>query len=94
MKTISKVVIYYTDGTYEEVVKSSSYPPLNPTPWPPVSYPKPIDSWPVRSGPYEADPSYMQPSSCRVCGMKFDGPMGYVCTRTDCPSGVTCSNES
>lgn len=81
MKTISKVVIYYTDGTYEEVIKSYPYLPLNPAPWPPTTYPSP-------------DPSYMQPSSCRVCGMKFDGPMGYVCSRPDCPSGVTCSNES
>lgn len=30
--------------------------------------------------------------SCPVCGIGSNGPMGYVCTRRDCPSGVvTCS---
>lgn len=28
--------------------------------------------------------------SCRVCGMKFDKPMGYVCMNDKCPSRVTC----
>ncbi len=28
--------------------------------------------------------------ACGVCGMKFTGPMSYVCPRTDCPSGVSC----
>lgn len=28
---------------------------------------------------------------CSVCGIGSNGPMGYVCTRRDCPSGVvTC----
>lgn len=26
---------------------------------------------------------------CRVCGMKWDKPMGYVCPRSDCPSKIT-----
>lgn len=25
-------------------------------------------------------------SKCSVCGIQFDGPMGYVCQRLDCPS--------
>lgn len=29
-------------------------------------------------------------NSCSVCGMKFEGPMGYVCPRSDCPTAVTC----
>lgn len=29
---------------------------------------------------------------CPVCGIGSNGPMGYVCQRRDCPSGVvTCS---
>lgn len=38
-------------------------------------------------------PVYPQPitaSKCGVCGIKWDGPMGYVCTRTNCPGRVTC----
>lgn len=27
---------------------------------------------------------------CRVCGIKWDKPMGYVCPRSDCPSKITC----
>ena len=25
---------------------------------------------------------------CSVCGMKFDGPMGYVCYHPRCPTGI------
>lgn len=28
---------------------------------------------------------------CRVCGMDFSKPMGYVCFNDKCPSKVTCS---
>ena len=35
---------------------------------------------------------YQVPSGCSVCGLKFDGPMGYACTNPRCPSGVAyCS---
>ena len=35
------------------------------------------------------------PSACSVCGLKFDGPMGYVCTNPRCPSGVVyCQSET
>lgn len=70
MRTVTKIVIYYSDGTYEEFNKNYVMPPM-PSPNP----------WPIYNN-----------NSCKVCGMKFDGPMGYVCGRTDCPSGVTCSN--
>jgi hypothetical protein len=31
---------------------------------------------------------------CQVCGMSWkDGPMGYVCSRSDCPTRVTCRTE-
>lgn len=29
---------------------------------------------------------------CCVCGLKFDGPYGYVCPRLDCPSNFTVYN--
>lgn len=25
-------------------------------------------------------------TACKVCGIKFDGPMGYVCPHPDCPT--------
>lgn len=27
-------------------------------------------------------------TQCKVCGIKFDGPMGYVCGNPDCPTAV------
>ena len=36
-------------------------------------------------------PAGYTPKSCSVCGMNFNGPMGYVCPRSDCPSRVTCT---
>lgn len=39
--------------------------------------------------PYRPDISLGQ--GCPKCGIGADGkPMGYACTRTDCPTGVTC----
>lgn len=26
--------------------------------------------------------------SCPACGLKMDKPLGYVCTRGDCPTGL------
>lgn len=47
---------------------------MRPTGWP--SYPVPSTvTW---------------PSACSVCGLKWDGPMGYCCPRADCPSSVRC----
>lgn len=30
---------------------------------------------------------------CRVCGMDFSKPMGYVCYNSNCPTKVTCSSQ-
>ena len=30
------------------------------------------------------------PSGCSVCGLKMDGPMGYVCSHPNCPTKITC----
>ena len=32
-------------------------------------------------------------SKCTVCGMKFEGAMGYVCMNTQCPTKVMCRSE-
>lgn len=32
-------------------------------------------------------------SKCSKCGLEFNGPMGYCCPRSDCPTGlgsITC----
>lgn len=42
---------------------------------------------PLIPGPYDFATTKPQ---CPKCGIIFDGPMGYVCPRADCPSGVTC----
>lgn len=47
---------------------------------------------PITTPPYQ--PTWIVPNSCAVCGIKFDGPMGYACTNPRCPSGVSyCSSE-
>ena len=33
------------------------------------------------------------PGMCSVCGIKCDGPMGYVCPRGDCPTQVKCVSQ-
>ena len=47
---------------------------------------------PITTPPYQ--PTWIVPNSCAVCGIKFDGPMGYACTNPRCPSGVSyCSSK-
>jgi len=29
-------------------------------------------------------------NTCQVCGLKFDGPMGYACSNPKCSTGITC----
>jgi hypothetical protein len=31
---------------------------------------------------------------CSVCGLKFSGPMGYVCPNNNCPTKVTCTTNT
>lgn len=40
--------------------------------------------------PWPKSPKDWLYSQCEVCGMHFNGPMGYVCPRSDCPTAVTC----
>lgn len=37
------------------------------------------------------NPPMLYESACKTCGIKFDGPMGYSCPRSDCPSGIRWS---
>lgn len=47
---------------------------------------KPI---PLPTPEYPFEPIRYDPT-CSVCGMTFNGPMGYVCMNPGCPSKVTC----
>lgn len=40
--------------------------------------------------PYPTFPLVNQTPGCRVCGMKLDRAMGYVCPHPRCPTRVTC----
>lgn len=57
----------------ERLKLEKNFPTPNPIPLPMPTYP-----------PQELFPKPF----CHVCGLKFDGPMGYSCPRLDCPSGV------
>ncbi len=41
---------------------------------------------PVRTDPYPT-------TKCFTCGLEFKGAMGYVCTRMDCPTAITCKGS-
>lgn len=46
-KAIKKVVIYYTDGTYQEVGNDNTYKPTGPYPYMPPTYPPGVPpTWP------------------------------------------------
>ena len=34
-------------------------------------------------------PDLSEKPRCRVCGITFDGPFGYVCTHNKCPSRIS-----
>jgi len=52
---------------------------------------------------YELGKRWQQPSIpnplwdnkpyCKVCGIDFSKPMGYVCQHPQCPSRITCSTD-
>lgn len=56
---------------------------------PPMVNPNPVYPYPNPLYPHRPDVSLKL--GCPKCGVGADGqPMGYVCNRTDCPTGVTC----
>ena len=53
---------------------------------------QPMVTWPSTTFPEIYDP-IQSSNSCHVCGMKFEGSMGFACSRSDCPSAVVyCAN--
>lgn len=72
MKPIKKIVIYYEDGTYQEV--EASKPPAEVT----LKYPPGVRSPTVPIVPYGAP--------CSKCGASNQLPGG-VCAIPDCPTG-------
>jgi len=61
----------------ENPVKTYKY--LMPKPYSPYE-----NVYPEYSSPYQT------PDRCTVCNMEFSRVMGYVCGRSDCPTGITC----
>jgi hypothetical protein len=49
--------------------------------------PSPI-TWPLPPDHIDTYPGEECMAGCKTCGMKFDGPMGYVCHHPCCPSRI------
>jgi hypothetical protein len=89
MKKITRIVVFYEDGTFSESTPSKLDQPIVPTPYPPM---KPIgpSEWPLPAAPFWY-------GNCHRCGLKLEGSMGYVCSYPDCPTGLggaKCSTQS
>lgn len=77
MKKIVKTITFYDDGTYvEQNYYTSPMPSVPPQPY-------------KREAPFP-DPlvPYWDSKQCPKCGIKLDGPMGYVCPNNPCPAGL------
>jgi len=79
--SISKIIIFYDDGTFREI-KDECKTVFLPTIFPvdPVE-PEDINNWTL----------------CSKCGMKLDATMMYVCPQTNCPTGlggVSCGTNN
>jgi hypothetical protein len=74
---------------WDEILKPKPQPyipPITPNPWTPPPMP-----WAPPWTPNVPKPYDTTLPKCVACGIVFSGPVGYVCTRSDCPSGkVTC----
>lgn len=86
MKKVIKVVVYFDDGTYQELNNNFFTSPPVPTPEPePWSHPL-VPKWPQYP---ESD------HRCGKCGIKIEGVMGYYCPQPNCPcglGGITCGD--
>jgi hypothetical protein len=90
MKKITKIVVFYDDGTFSESVPSVEQP-ITPLPYPPMKPIGPSD-WPLPQSP---TPNWY--GNCPQCGLKLEGCMGYVCSNAKCPTGLGgawCSTQS
>lgn len=84
MKKVIKVVVYFDDGTYQELNNSFFTSPPTPLPEP---YKRESTPWPDPLVPKW--PNYPQSDNrCSKCGIKLDGAMGYVCPNNPCPTGL------
>lgn len=83
MKKVIKVVVYFDDGTYQELNNNFFTSPPVPTPEPePWEHPL-VPKW----------PQMPEPTHCGKCGIKIEGVMGYYCPQPNCPcglGGITC----
>ena len=86
-KKIVRVMVFYDDGTFDEVKAEKqstlTYPPGVRSPEFPQSE-KFVPS-PNIPTPWTNPVDY---KSCSKCGLKLDGVMGYVCTQPHCPTGL------
>lgn len=57
-----------------------------------------LEQLPQTRGPQFTPGTLPQPIyntlGCRVCGLGSNGPMGYACPRSDCPSAVRCVGDT
>lgn len=82
MKSISRIVVHYTDGTQETIYGNNPLTPPNPVPQIPDKYPPIEPSVPI--WPHNAASG----RKCTKCGIKLEGVMGYYCPQKDCPCGL------
>lgn len=75
MKQITKVVIFYTDGTFQEIVSAEA----NRTTKPSLPAPIPADDMGIKQHP-------LTPTVGKFC-VKC-GSTSMICTRYDCPNGA------
>lgn len=73
MKKITKIVVFYDDGTFSESTPSFVREETK-LPYPTI--------WPC---PVPVTPDY---KTCGKCGMKLEGVMGYCCPHSHCPTGL------
>ena len=79
MKTIKKIIVYYSDGTFDEMYKMGGSPGEIPC--------APYPNYPAPPRPYTTTGF---DTGCKVCGLGVNGECtGYYCTRGDCPTRVT-----
>ena len=85
MRKVTKIIVYYDDGSYQEINAQPTYPQVpdpwvNPQPYKNDEFPKPFDPNKI--------PKWEPVTQCSKCGLKLDKIMGYVCTNYPCPCGL------
>ena len=97
MRKVTKIIVHYDDGTYEEVKNGINWTPEpNPfhKPYKSDEFPIPLNPYPFKPDdvkvPYDPNkiPKWETKNRCEKCGMTLSGVMGYVCTNYPCPCGL------